>query len=130
MKIKKIEYLIPPQDLINDALDVLVFLDDDYCTDGYGYVVEVTTPQFLSTLMEKDKNNFLQPEYPCVIVSELTNEIIQSAIQAFIDNEDNSYWLKLYHIMPSLNVEDIDKILYQKKKESIELEQELNQEID
>lgn len=53
VKIKKIEYLIPPRDIFNDALDVFVSLEDDYCTDGFCYFIEVTTPQFLSTIMKK-----------------------------------------------------------------------------
>jgi hypothetical protein len=53
LKIKKISYLHAPKDLVNACLDVLVDLEDDYCTDGFSYLVEVTTPQFLSALMEK-----------------------------------------------------------------------------
>ena len=59
VKIKKIEYLIPPRDILNDALDVFVTLEDYYCTDGFYYFVEVTTPQFLSTIMESEKSAFL-----------------------------------------------------------------------
>jgi hypothetical protein len=29
VKIKKIEYLIPPRDIFNDALDVFISLEDD-----------------------------------------------------------------------------------------------------
>ena len=53
LKIKEISYLHAPKDLVNACLDVLVDLEDDYCTDGFSYLVEVTTPQFLSALMEK-----------------------------------------------------------------------------
>jgi len=31
-------------------------------------------------------------------------------------------WLKLYHIIPQLNIQEIDEILYRKKQEEIELE--------
>lgn len=93
VKIKEITYLVPPRDLLNDALDVLITLEDDYCTDGFGYVVEVTTPRFLSTLMEREKSDFLSPDYPSIIVSKLTDDIIRAAIQAYIDTEDDSYWL-------------------------------------
>ena len=68
VKIKKIEYLIPPRDIFNDALDVFVSLEDDYCTDGFCYFIEVATPQFLATIMEKENNAFLLPDYPCIIV--------------------------------------------------------------
>ena len=50
MKIKEIEYFFPSTDLVNgtdlvnDCLDVVVTLENDA-----SYLVEVTTPQFLST---------------------------------------------------------------------------------
>jgi len=86
IKIKEIRYLIPPKDLLNDALDVLVTLEND--SDQFGYVVEVTTPQFLSTLMEKQKMKFLPPDYPFILVSKLTNNTIRVAIESFINPQD------------------------------------------
>lgn len=136
VKIKKIEYLVPLSDLWNDALDVLVTLDDDYCTDGSCYLVEVTTPQFLSTLMEKEKSDFLSPDYPSIIGSKLTDDIIRAAIESFInpqdpiDPHDELHWLKLYHLTAMLNIEEIDEILYRKKRESIELESEVDAEFE
>jgi hypothetical protein len=53
------------------------------------YVVEVTTPQFIFAFMKKSKSDFLEPGYPYIIVSKLTDEIIQAAIQAYIDTEDD-----------------------------------------
>ncbi len=120
-KIKKIKYLLPPRDIFNDALDVFISLDDDYCTDGFCYLVEVTTPQFLSTIMESENNSFLLPDYPCIIVSELTDDIIRAAIESFINSDDEVRWLRLYHIIPKLNTQEINEILYRKKKEDTEL---------
>jgi hypothetical protein len=133
VKIKKIEYLIPPRDILNDALDVFVTLEDDYCTDGFCYFVEVTTPQFLSTIMEKEKSAFLSPDYPCIIVSKLTDDIIRAAIESFInpkDSDDELRWLKLYHVIPKLTIQEIDKILYRKKQEDIEFEAEVDAEFE
>ena len=62
MKIKKIKYL----NLVNDSLDVFVTLEND----AY-YLIEVTTPKFFYTLMEKFKSNFVPPSYPYIIVSKL-----------------------------------------------------------
>ena len=84
----------------------------------------VTTPQFISSFIKKSKSDFLEPGYPYIIVSKLTDEIIQAAIQAYIDTEDDSYWLKLYHIVPTLDIEDINEILDRKEKENTELEAE------
>ena len=39
---------------------------------------------------------------------------------------DELYWLKLYHLTAKLNIEEI---LYRKKRESIELESELDAEL-
>lgn len=119
MKIKEISYLDPRVDLENDCLDVFVTLEnDDY------YLIEVTTPKFFYTLMEKFKSNFVPPSYPYIIVSKLTDDIIRAAIQEFIDTKEDSYWLKLYHMTATLKIEDINEILYRKEKENTELEAE------
>ncbi len=128
IKIKKIEYLISPKDVVNDELDVFVSLEDDYCTDGFCYFIQVTTPQFLSTIMEKENNAFLLPDYPCIIVSKLTDDIIRAAIESFINSDDEVRWLKLYHIIPKLNTQEINEILYRKKQEDIELDAEFEAE--
>jgi len=66
MKIKKISYLDPRVDLENDCLDVLVTLENDVC-----YMVEVTTPKFFYTLMEKSKSDFVPTGsvYYCIKVN-------------------------------------------------------------
>ena len=71
--------------MLNDAVDVLVDLEDN--SDEFGYVVEVTTPQFLSTMTEKYFFPF--PDYPCIIVSKLTDDTIQAAIESFINPKDS-----------------------------------------
>jgi hypothetical protein len=123
MKIKKISYLDPQVDLENDCLDVFVTLEND----AY-YLIEVTTPKFFYTLMEKFKSNFVPPSYPYIIVSKLTDDIIRAAIQEFIDTKEDSYWLKLYHMTATLKIEDINEILYRKEKENTELEAEIEAE--
>jgi hypothetical protein len=130
MKIKEIKYLSTPTDLVNDCVDVLVTLEDGYCTGDYCYYVEVTTPQFFFNLMEKFESDFVPPGYPYIIVSKLTPDIIKVAIQSFIDEEDDSYWLKLYHIPATLNIEDLNEILDRKKQENIELDAEIDAETE
>jgi len=133
VKIKEITYLIPPRNLFEDIVDVLVTLEDEYCTEGFCYFVEVTTPQFLSTLMEKQKMEFLPPDYPFIIVSKLTDDTIRAAIESFINPQDpiniydEWYWLKLYHIIPNLEMEDVNELFDRKKQESIELEREVDE---
>lgn len=120
MKVKDIEYEVPPQDLVNGCLDVFVTLEDDSF-----YFVEVTTPAFLTVLMEEEEGKFLSPGYPYIIVSKLSDDIIRAAIQKFINEEEDSYWLKLYHITATLDIKDIDEIL-DRRKEKEEKDLELN----
>ena len=119
IKIKEISYLDFRVDLENNCLNVFVTLENDVC-----YLVEVTTPKFFYTLMEKFKSDFVPAGYPYVIVSKLTDEVIRSTIQEFIDVKEDSYWLKLYHMTATLKIEDINEILYRKEKENTELEAE------
>ena len=125
MKIKEISYLHSPRDLENDCLDVFVTLENDAC-----YLIEVTTPKFFYTLMEKFKSDFVPAGYPYIIVSKLTDEVIRAAIQEFIDAKEDSYWLKLYHMTATLKIEDINEILDRKEKEDIELEAKIEAEIE
>ena len=67
MKIRKIKYL----NLVNDSLDVFVTLENDD-----SYLVEVATPQFLSTLMEKVESDFV----PYIIVSKLTELLYKNLL--------------------------------------------------
>ena len=69
-KIKKIEYLIPPQDIFNDAIDVFVTLDDNYCTNNFCYVVEVTTPKFLSAIIKKENNFTLDKNFNVILIND------------------------------------------------------------
>ncbi len=85
-----------------------------YGTDRLSYIVEVTTLQFLSNLMKKYKSDFVPPGYPYIIVSKLTDKIIKAAIQSFINEKDDSYWLKLYYIPTSLKIKDLNDILDRK----------------
>ena len=125
MKLKEIEYDIPLRNLVDGkgSLDVIVTLED-----GSNYLVEVTTPRFLDVLMEEKK--FLPPGYPYIIVSEFTNEIIHAAIEEFIGESEDSYWLKLYHITASLDIKDVNEILERKEKEYRKLEARIEAEIN
>jgi hypothetical protein len=125
MKIKEISSLDPRVDLENDCLDVFVTLENDD-----SYLVEVTTPKFFYTLMKRFKSDFVPARYPYIIVSKLTDEVIRAAIQESIDAEEDCYWLKLYHVTATLNIEDINEILERKEEENIQLEAEVEREIE
>ena len=57
VKIKKISYIIPPRNMLNDAVDVLVNLKEN--SDEFGYLVEVTTPQFITESEVESKLDIL-----------------------------------------------------------------------
>nr|UBA15733.1 hypothetical protein [Pseudo-nitzschia hainanensis] len=121
MRIKEMSYFEPyyesEADIDNACLDVYVTLENNDF-----YLLEVTTPKYLCSIMEKSKSNFVQPYYPCIIVSELKYDTIRSAIQQFIDEEEDAYWLKLYHTAGVLNIEDINKILLDREEKEQETE--------
>lgn len=115
---------------MNDCLDVFVILEDDSCTDGFSYFVEVTTPQFLYALMEKFESDFVPSDYPYIIVSKLTDDIMKAAIQSFIDTRNDLYWLKLYHVTSILKTANLNEMLYRKKQKNIDLEAKIDAEFD
>ena len=84
MKIEKIECLGRPKDenLVNASLDVFIFLNNNYFTEDFFYILELTTPQFLKTLMEDCE--FVKLSYPYLIVLKLTDEIIRKPIEAYV----------------------------------------------
>lgn len=125
MKIKEIYSIGSPADLLDDSLDVFVILEDDFSSEQFPYLVEVTTPEFISASMKRSGSDFLEPEFPYIIVSKLTKEIVRAAIQAYVDDRDDSFWLKLYHIAPALNIEEINKILQQKNEENAKFDNEM-----
>jgi hypothetical protein len=81
MKIKKIKYL----NLGNDSLDGFGTLENDA-----SFLVEVATPQFLSTRIEKVESHFGPAGYPYTIGSKVTDEIRRAARQEFIDAKEDS----------------------------------------
>ena len=102
MKIKKITFfteLKDINDIYDDNIDVLV-----KSTDGKKYVVVVATQKNLLTLMRNEQNEFLSPGDPMIIVSKLNRQIIESAIQAYAEN--NGYYLKFY--AANLDVKTLD----------------------
>lgn len=105
-KIKSIDLLsdLKDVDIFDSNIDVSVNLDD-----GHNYIVVVATQKNLLTLMDMEKSDFLSPGDPMIIVRKLTKEIIESAIQAYIEDGDNGYYLKLYAAQLDVKTLDILK---------------------
>lgn len=83
-------YLEDITDIENDNIDVFVELEN-----AYVYTVVIATAKNIESLMDKERMNYFEPDYPFIIVKKLTKEIISKAIQAYAPDE--AYWLKLYH---------------------------------
>ena len=91
-------------------------------------MIVVGTPQHFQYLMDKDKINFISPGRPWVIVKKLTKEIIQEAIQAYMNDLPEGYWLKLYHFAYNIDINVFDELQAQQTKKNEEFKQwiELN----
>jgi hypothetical protein len=101
-----------PIDIYNGSADVFVTLEDDS-----KYLLEVTTLQALASHMDERKQTFLEPLYPFIIVRELTSAVIKEAIEAFIIEEEDGFWFKLYYSIPYLTIDDLNLIIDRHKKE-------------
>ena len=55
---------------------------------------------------------------------------IRAAIESFINTKNDLYWLKSYHVIPTLEIEDLNELLYRKKQESIELDAKIDAEFE
>lgn len=78
--------------------------------DGLTVAVIVGTPKNLEYLMSKDRVNFYGPGLPWIIVKELTVETIHDAIQGYMDDCPNGYWLKLYYFWNDLDTTIFDPL--------------------
>ena len=114
-----------PIDIYNGSADVFVTLEDD----DSKYLLEVTTPQALASHMDERKQRFLEPLYPFIIVRELTSAVIKEAIEAFIIEEEDGFWFKLYYSIPYLTIDDLNLIIDRRKKE-MQAEEEEDKEED
>ena len=76
-----------PTDTYNSIVDVFVTLEGD----DFEYWLEIAAPQALSSHMEKNKENFIEPGYPCIIVYELTPLVIRKALEAFAVNKEDAF---------------------------------------
>ena len=104
-----------PNNIYDGCADVFVTLEDD--DDDLKYLFEVTTPQALASHMNDRNQRFLEPLYPFIIVKELTLAVIKEAIEAFIIEEEDGFWFKLYYSIPYLTIDDLNLIIDRRKKE-------------
>ena len=118
VKINKLNYITPTAEFLHDCIDVLITLQEDD-GDEFCYLVQVSTPQCLINKMNQRKMKFIEPDYPSIIVLALTPPIIYAAIKKYVESDKNLYWIKLYHIIQDLTLEEIDQTFYRKKLNNI-----------
>ena len=104
------------KDPFNSNVEVFVTFKD-----GLTVTIIVGTPQNLEYQMTKIQSNFYGPGLPWVIVKELTPEIINEAIQGYMDSCPNGYWLKLYYFWNDLDTTIFDSLDPIELDESIQL---------
>jgi len=85
--------------------------------DGFTLTIIVGTPKNLQYLMEKDKVNFYGLGLPWIIVQKLTKEIIQEAIKAYMNDQPEGYWLKLYHFATDIDIAVFNQLQAQKRNQ-------------
>jgi len=93
------------KDPFNSNVEVFVTFKD-----GLTVAIIVGTPKNLEYLMAKDRVNFYGPGLPWIIVKELTVETINDAIQGYMDDCPNGYWLKLYYFWNDLDTTIFDPL--------------------
>jgi hypothetical protein len=105
------------EDVHNSNIEVFVTLQD-----GFSLTIIVGTPKNLQYLMEKNKANFYGPGLPWVIVQKLTKEIIQEAIEAYMDDKADGYWLKLYHFATDIDMAVFNQLQVEEIAESAQFD--------
>lgn len=104
------------KDPFNSNVEVFVTFKD-----GLTVGIIVGTPKNLEYLMAKDRVNFYGPGLPWIIVKELTVETIHEAIQGYMDDCPNGYWLKLYYFWDDIDTTIFDSLDPLEMDESIQL---------
>lgn len=92
-------------DIYNGNTHVYVTLED-----GFRLGITVGTPKNIEFLMVKDKINFFEPGPGWVIVQKLTTEIIQEAVEAYMNDRPDGYWLKLFYFGSDIDISVFDQL--------------------
>jgi hypothetical protein len=86
------------------------------------FSVEVATPDFFVKQMQDKNTKFISPINPCIMVNELIPSVVREAIEAFLNETDDGFWLKLYALTEELTVSDLDNLFDRRTKRQAEIE--------
>jgi len=122
LKVKAINYLgslETIEDIYNANIDVLVRLNDPFCEQDpdFSYSLEITTPSNLSYLMKKWGLSYFPPMGPYIVVENLTEKVIEEAVQAFVTEQDDAYWLKVYSLASILKIDELNQVIERQNKQ-------------
>nr|YP_010472372.1 hypothetical protein N4L43_pgp137 [Pleurosigma intermedium]UVG41983.1 hypothetical protein [Pleurosigma intermedium] len=101
------------KDKYNGNTNVYVKLED-----GFSLSITVGTAKNLEFLMKKDNRNFFEPGPAWIIVQKLTTEIIQEAVEAYMKDRPDGYWLKLSYFGNDIDISVFDQLQAEEVKES------------
>lgn len=101
------------KDRYNGNTDVHVKLED-----GFSLSITVGIPKNLEFLMKKNKINFFEPGPAWVIVQKLTTEIVHEAVEAYMNDRLDSYWLKLSYFANDIDISVFDQLQAEKVQQS------------
>ena len=114
MKIKKTIYPTDLSKVDKTMENIDVFVETE---DGQYFTMTVCTPKFYEDYMNREHLNFISAGSPDIIVKELTEEIIYSALEDFC--KYNGYWMKAFYIIGELSEEVLNHELARINKISI-----------
>lgn len=129
MKLKNITFAHSIADIYENCLDVRVTLEDDSSTNNeISYIIDLATPQFFARCLRTKK--FMEPCNPYIIVSELTYETIRAAIEEYVNEKEDAFWLKLYYAVNVVTIEEINEIIDRYEQRVLKFDQELEENED
>ena len=67
--------------------------------------------------MEREKKTFQEPSFAFIIVRELTPIVIREALEEFLLEEKNGFWVKLHHIMANLTENEVNELINKRKND-------------
>ena len=73
--------------------------------------------------MKQENEKFLSPDYPYIIVSELTPSVVREALEAYAVEKEDAFWLKkMYHLATEWNIDDFNALI--KRQQELEKDED------
>ena len=103
-------------------MEQLNFKDEGLKIDWIGLncekLEESNLKKVVEFLMTKDKINFFEPGPAWFIVQKLTTEIIHEAVEAYMNDRPDGYWLKLSYFGNDIDISVFDQLQAEEVEQS------------